>query len=174
MRVGFYGGSANGNEDLHDGVVSLIAGLADLGCDFVYGGGSAGIMGLAAATALTRGASVTGILPPRREGDEAPHPGLTRVEIAASRPDRRARILELADVVVALPGGPGTLEELAEAVNLRRLGFSTVRCAVLNARNFFDPFLRQLDQMIEQGFLRTPRHELVAEVTAARDVVALA
>ncbi|MFF3852422.1 LOG family protein [Micromonospora sp. NPDC002575] len=173
MRVGLYGGAASGRKELHPVVVSLVSALADAGGEFVYGGGADGIMGLAAWTALAHGARVTGILAPPGEGDETPHPGLTRVEVATSRPARRARILALSDVVVALPGGPGTLEEIAEAVNLRRLGLTRARCAVLDAQGFFDPFLRQLDQMAAQGFLRQPRHELVATVATAREVTAL-
>ncbi|MFG1951101.1 LOG family protein [Micromonospora sp. NPDC048830] len=174
MRVGIYAGSAAGTAELRTCVVALIGGLADRGHDFVYGGGSAGIMGLVADTAIARGAPVTGVLPPRREGGESPHRGLTRIETAPDRPTRRARILELSDVVVALPGGPGTLEELAEAVNLRRIGFTTVKCAVFNASGFFDPFLRQLDNMVRSGFLRERRPDLVAEITTACDIEALA
>ncbi|OON27639.1 MULTISPECIES: LOG family protein [unclassified Micromonospora] len=173
MRVGLYGGAASGREELHHAVASLVSALADSGCEFVYGGGADGVMGLAARTALAHGARVTGILAPPGEGDETPHPGLTRVEVATSRPARRARILGLSDVVVALPGGPGTLEEITEAVNLRRLGLTRARCAVLDAQGFFDPFLRQLDQMAAQGFLRQPRADLVATVATARDVAAL-
>ncbi|MFG1849052.1 LOG family protein [Micromonospora carbonacea] len=173
MRVGLYGGAASGHEELHPAVVSLVSALADDGCEFVYGGGADGVMGLAARTALARDARVTGVLAPPGVGDETPHPGLTRVEVTASRPARRARILALSDVVVALPGGPGTLEEITEAVNLRRLGLTRARCAVLDAHGFFDAFLRQLDQMAAQGFLRQPRHELVATVATARDVTAL-
>jgi len=131
--------------------------LALAGCSVVYGGGSAGSMGAVANGALSAGGEVIGILPRFMADLEWGHPGLTQLELVEDMRERKHRLLTGSDAVVALPGGCGTLEELFEAITLKRLGLYFNPIVLLNTRNFYDPLQVFLQQVIAEKFMN-PLH----------------
>jgi hypothetical protein len=140
--------------------------LADSGCSIVYGGGSQGLMGALADGALSRGGEVIGILPRFMADLEWGHPGLTHLDLVEDMRERKHKLLTGSDAVVALPGGCGTLEELFEAITLKRLGLYFNPILLLDTAGFYAPLQAFLGQVIEQKFLN-PEHaqmwSLVAE-----------
>ena len=131
--------------------------LAQAGCSVVYGGGSAGSMGAIADGALAAGGEVIGILPRFMADLEWGHPGLTKLELVEDMRERKHRLLADSDAVVALPGGCGTLEELFEAITLKRLGLYFNPIVLLNTRGFYTPLQGFMQQVIAARFMN-PGH----------------
>jgi uncharacterized protein (TIGR00730 family) len=131
--------------------------LAQEGLALVYGGGNVGLMGVAADAALAAGGKVIGVIPEQLVGWEVAHQGLTRLEIVATMHERKARMFDLSDAFVALPGGFGTLDEMFEMLTWRQLGLGDKPCAFLDVEGFYVPLMAMLGRMVEQGFLR-PGH----------------
>lgn len=142
------------------------AALAREGIDVVYGGGSAGLMGALADAALAGGGRVTGVLPtglfpdgvtasPEREH----HTGTFVLEQVADMHARKARFHALSDAFLVLPGGLGTLEEVAEIATWAQIGIHDRPIGFLDVRGYFDPLLAWLDRAVEEGFLRASTRE---------------
>ncbi len=127
--------------------------LAGAGMTLVYGGGNVGLMGILADAALARGGDVVGVIPQQLVEWEVAHPGLTRLEVVANMHERKARMFDLSDAFVALPGGFGTLDEMFEMLTWRQLGLGDKPCAFLDVEGFFEPLVAQLDRMVEERFL---------------------
>jgi uncharacterized protein (TIGR00730 family) len=149
--------------------------LAGRGIALVYGGTSKGLMGVLADAALEAGGTVTGVINRRLHERGHLHPRLTQHEVAANMRERKARMAELADAFIALPGGLGTLEELLEAATLTQLGDHEKACGVLNVRGFHEPLRTLLATSCEEGFLK-PEHRdmLVIEAGPERLLEGLA
>jgi len=120
----------------------------------VYGGGNVGLMGIVADAALAAGGEVVGVIPEQLVGWEVAHQGLTRLEIVASMHERKARMFDLSDGFIALPGGFGTLDEMFEMLTWRQLGLGDKPCAFLDVDGFYTPLVAMLDRMVEERFLR--------------------
>ena len=144
--------------------------LAEAGCSVVYGGGSTGSMGALADGALARGGEVIGILPRFMADLEWGHPGLTRLEMVDDMQERKRRLLTGSDAVVALPGGCGTLEELFEAITLKRLGLYFNPIVLLDTMDYWQPLDAFLHQVIEQRFMN-PEHAKMWSLAAAPEDV---
>jgi uncharacterized protein (TIGR00730 family) len=159
MRVCVYAASSDhSHPDYTAAAFALGQHLARGGCSVVYGGGSRGSMGAVADGALQAGGEVIGILPRFMADLEWGHAGLTRLELVEDMRERKHRLLTGSDAVVALPGGCGTLEELFEAITLKRLGLYFNPILLLNTRDYWTPLLRFLDeQVIAERFLN-PEH----------------
>jgi len=112
--------------------------LAEAGMGIVYGGSSLGSMGRMAEAALAAGGKVTGVLPQFMDELEWGHRNLTELRVVDDMHERKRTMLELADAVVALPGGCGTLEELFEAITWKRLGLFFGPVVLVNVNGFFD------------------------------------
>ncbi|MCA1714289.1 MAG: TIGR00730 family Rossman fold protein [Gammaproteobacteria bacterium] len=119
----------------------------------VYGGGNVGLMGIAADAALAAVGEVVGVIPQQLVGWEVAHQGLTRLEIVANMHERKARMFDLSDAFVALPGGFGTLDEMFEMLTWRQLGLGDKPCAFLDVDDFFDPLIAMMDRMVAERFL---------------------
>ncbi len=128
--------------------------LARRGLGLVYGGGRVGLMGRIADAVLQAGGSVTGIIPRALLARELAHPRITDLEVTDSMHARKARMAELADAFVALPGGIGTLDELFEIWTWAQLGLHAKPCAWLDVQGYFEPLASFLDRAVAQGFLR--------------------
>ena len=122
-----------------------------------------GLMGFVADAALVAGGNVIGIIPEALAARELAHDDLTGLEIVASMHERKARMSELSDGFIALPGGIGTLEELFEAWTWSQLGLQSKPCALLNVAGYYDHLLAFLDHMTGEGFL-SPIHREMAIV----------
>ena len=158
MRVCVYAASsAKVAPEFHAAARLLGETLAANGCSVVYGGGSQGLMGSLADGALSRGGEVIGILPKFMADLEWGHPGLTHLDLVEDMRERKHKLLTGSDAVVALPGGVGTLEELFEAITLKRLGLYFNPILLLDTNAFYAPLQAFLQQVIEQKFLN-PEH----------------
>ncbi len=132
--------------------------LARAGCEIVYGGSSSGCMGALADAALAAGGRVTGVVPKQLISNERPHQRLTDLEITADMASRKLRMFARSDAIIALPGGTGTLDELLEALTMKRLSYLEHPIAVVNVLRFYDPFVTLLARCIDEGFAdRTQR-----------------
>jgi uncharacterized protein (TIGR00730 family) len=127
--------------------------LAHEGLAVVYGGGNVGLMGIVADAALAAGGEVIGVIPEQLVGWEVAHRGLSRLEVVANMHERKARMFDLSDAFVALPGGFGTLDEMFEMLTWRQLGLGDKPCAFLDVDGFYAPLVAMLDRMVEERFL---------------------
>jgi uncharacterized protein (TIGR00730 family) len=127
--------------------------LAREGLALVYGGGNVGLMGIVADAALAAGGEVIGVIPQQLMRWEVAHTGLTRLEVVANMHERKARMFDLSDAFIALPGGFGTLDEMFEMLTWRQLGLGDKPCAFLDVDGFFEPLMTMLDRMVAERFL---------------------
>lgn len=138
--------------------------LAQNDVTIVYGGGARGLMGALADSALQHGGRVIGVLPHFMSDLEWGHCGLTELRLVNDIHERKRLLIQDVDAVVALPGGCGTLEELFEAITLKRLGLFTKPIVLLNTAGFFDACLQLLEKCIAERFM-DDRHRAIWQVT---------
>jgi hypothetical protein len=151
-------GSNPGNDPVYaEGARAMGAEIARRGLVLVYGGGAVGLMGIVANAALDAGGEVHGVIPRALREKEIGHFGLTRLEVVETMHIRKARMAELSDGFIAMPGGIGTFEELFEIWTWAQLGIHAKPLAFLNVAGFYDPLAAFLDQTVEAGFLK-PTH----------------
>ena len=144
--------------------------LAGAGITIVYGGGAAGSMGALADGALEAGGRVIGILPRFMADLEWGHPGLSDLQLVEDLRTRKHLMLTMSQAAIALPGGSGTLEELLEAITLKRLGLYLNPIVLVNTRGFFDPLLEVLRRAVAEHFMDT-RHLSMWQVVATPDEI---
>ncbi len=168
MRVAVFTGSSSGPDSHALAAATFAAGLATGGVGIVYGGGRVGLMGVVADAALAAGGEVIGVIPGFLVDREVAHLGLSRLEVVANMHERKARMAELADAFVALPGGAGTLDELFEAWTWGQLGLHTKPVALLDVDAFYQPLLDQLSVMTAAGYLDPAYLASVGQVCDAR------
>lgn len=137
------------------------AGLAGREIGIVYGGGRVGLMGALADAALEAGGEVIGVIPQGLVDRELAHPGLTELRIVASLHERKAVMAELSDAFIALPGGLGTLEELAEVTSWAQLELHAKPIGLIDVGDYWDPLLAWLDGAVEAGFLAPDHRRLL-------------
>jgi uncharacterized protein (TIGR00730 family) len=155
----FTGSSAGSNPRYAARAAELARHLATAGIGIVYGGASVGVMGVVADAALDAGGEVLGVIPRDMVGREIAHQGLTRLDVVETMHERKARMAELADGFVALPGGSGTLDELFEAWTWQHLGIHADPVCLYDVDGFWAPFLDLVDGMVEGGFLAADRRD---------------
>lgn len=136
-----------------------------------YGGGSYGLMGCLADSALKLNGKVTGILPRFMEKVEWGHKGLSELILVEDMHERKKRLIQNSDAVVALPGGCGTLEELMEVITLKRLGKFTKPIIILNTRGFYKPLRMLLDSMVKENFMRDEHRAIWTFVDNPSEVI---
>jgi uncharacterized protein (TIGR00730 family) len=167
MRICVYAASSGHCDPAYHAAARELGGrLAAEGCTLVYGGGSSGSMGAVADGALAAGGEVIGILPRFMADLEWGHPGLTRLELVEDMRERKHRLLTGSDAVVALPGGCGTLEELFEAITLKRLGLYFNPILLLDTRGFYRPLVDFMQQVIDARFMN-PEHAAMWQLIAS-------
>ncbi len=172
MNVCVFCGSATGtNPHYADSAGKLGALFAHSGISIIYGGGKIGLMGVLADAAIQAGGSVIGVIPDFLVQREVGHNGITRLEVVSSMHERKQRMAHLADAFVALPGGWGTLEELAETLTWRQLGISHQPVVVLNLFGFFDPLLEQMRKMSDEGFLNPAYRDVLKIANSPEEVL---
>jgi uncharacterized protein (TIGR00730 family) len=131
--------------------------MAARGIGLVYGGGRLGLMGVVADAVMANGGEAFGVIPQALIDLEVAHTGLTSLEIVDSMHTRKARMTELTDAFVAIPGGVGTLDELFEAWSWNALGYHAKPFALLNVNGFWDDMIAFLDHVAVSGFLSPAR-----------------
>lgn len=172
MRVCVYcASSAHCDRAYRDAATALGRRLAEAGCTVVYGGGAVGLMGALANAALAAGGEVVGIIPRFMTEIEWQHPDVVNLEIVEDMRERKHRLLTGSDAVVALPGGSGTLEELFEALTLKRLGLYFNPIVLLDTNGFYQPLQRFMEQIVEQRFMNREHLAMWSLVERVEDVL---
>ncbi len=155
-------GSSPGRNPVHlDAARRAGRTLAGRGLALVYGGGSVGLMGAVADGALEAGGEVVGVIPRALQLRELAHDRLTSLQVVGSMHERKARMAELADAFVALPGGLGTLEELAEILTWAQLGLHAKPCGLLDVDGYYAPLVAFLDHAVAEGFVRAEHRRVI-------------
>lgn len=147
--------------------------LAANGIELVYGGGDVGLMGVIADEMLAAGGSVIGVIPHGLVVREVAHKGLTQQIVVNSMHERKAKMAELADAFVALPGGMGTFDELCEILTWGQLGIHSKPCGILNVSGYFAPLLAMFNHSVAEGFLKTEDRERLLESSDARELLGM-
>jgi uncharacterized protein (TIGR00730 family) len=173
-RIAVYCGSAIGSEPVFaDATRATASALASAGVDVVYGGGRLGLMGLIADSMLELGGKVFGVIPQALVDIEVAHPGLTELHTVANMHERKAKMTELADGFLALPGGIGTLDELFEAWSWNALGYHAKPFCLLNVEGFWDGLIEFVEHAHRSGFLSVQRRRQLLVAQTPEDALKL-
>ncbi len=129
--------------------------------ELVYGAGSVGLMGITADACLQLGGRVIGVIPQFLMDLEVGHKNLSEIYITENMHERKSKMCEISDGVIALPGGYGTLDELFEMLTWSQLGLHEMPIGLLNINNFFDPLLAMVQKMVDEGFLKPENQALI-------------
>ena len=175
MNVCVFCGSSTGLDSVYaDKTRETALLIAEAGHTLVYGGGNIGLMGILADTALEAGGRVVGVIPDFLLSREVGHRGLTELVVVTSMHERKKRMADMADAFIALPGGWGTLDELAEILTWRQLGLIDQPIGLLNVESFFSPLVAQMGTMTAKGFLSPSNLRfLIVENSPAKLLTAL-
>jgi uncharacterized protein (TIGR00730 family) len=153
-RVCVFAGASEGKRVQYvDAAGQLGRVLAERGIGLVFGGGRVGLMGRLADAAMAAGGEVIGVIPESLHLREIGHDGVTELHRVGSMHERKAKMAELADAFIALPGGLGTLDETFEMWTWAQLGFHRKPIGLLDVANYWDPLIAMLDRMVEEGFV---------------------
>ena len=155
MKVCVFCGSGAGHNPIYAAAAKELAAMfCKNNISLVYGGGNVGLMGILADEVLRNQGNVIGIIPDFLVQQEVAHHGITRLEIVKSMHERKKRMADLADAFIALPGGWGTLDELAEILTWKQLKLIHQPIGLLNTNFFFDHLIMQMELMVSSGFLK--------------------
>ena len=149
----FCGSSDSVHADYLTAARSMGLTLAERRIRLIYGGGKTGLMGAVANGALEAGGEVVGVIIPSMNTSSLAYDGLTRMDVPPDMHARKARMHELADGYIALPGGFGTFDELFETVTWAQTGAHEKPMGLLNVRNYYAPLLAAIDHAVQEGFI---------------------
>jgi uncharacterized protein (TIGR00730 family) len=166
-RLAVYCGSAPGSDEVFaEATRATASAMVGRGVDLVYGGGRLGLMGLVADSVLAEGGRVYGVIPAALVDLEVAHTGVTELFHVANMHERKAKMTDLADAFLALPGGIGTLDELFEAWSWNVLGYHAKPFCLLNVGGFWDGLIQFMDHATQSGFLsESRRRQLLVAAT---------
>lgn len=173
--VAVFCGSAAGNHpDYAAAATAMGAALAARNIRLVYGGGQVGLMGTVADAVLASGGTVTGVIPTALFDRELGHTGVTDLRVVTTMHERKLVMSSEADAFIALPGGPGTLEEITEQWTWAQLGYHNKPCALVNVNGYFDALVDQISHMVDEGFVSEAHANMViVEEDAERALTAI-
>lgn len=161
-RICVFCGSSSGNDPTYaEAAKKLGAALARRGLELVYGGGTVGLMGTVANAALAAGGRVIGVIPKALQLRELAHVKLSSLHVTGSMHERKAKMAELSQGFIALPGGLGTLEEFAEIVTWAQLGIHARPCGLLDVKGYYRPLVALLDHSVKEGFVSPLHRQLI-------------
>ena len=163
--------SAKINKVYFDAAEKLADYLVNENIEVVFGGGSFGLMGKLADTMIAKGGSIIGIMPRFMKDVEWCHPKLTELHLTETMHERKQKFLENIDGLIALPGGCGTLEELLEAITLKRLGLFTKPVVILNTNGYYEPLKQMLDKCIEENFMSEAHRNMWMFVNKPEEII---
>jgi len=173
-RMAVYCGAAMGTDPRHaDLARRLGTRMAERGVALVYGGAHRGLMGVVADAVLAGGGEAYGVIPQALVDLEVAHRGLTELHVVTTMHERKAKMTELTDAFVAIPGGIGTLDELFEAWSWHALGYHAKPFALLAEDGFWDPLLAFLDGAENAGFISAARRAQLKVATAPDQAIDL-
>ncbi len=152
---GVFCGSAFGNEHIYKQETErLISYLVQNGNRIIYGGGKVGLMGHVADITIQNKGEIVGVMPKHLVDKEIAHKGLKELVVVESMHQRKFKIAEMSDVFLALPGGPGTLEEVIEQWTWGQLGVHVKPCIFYNINGYFAPLIEFFKKMVDSGFMK--------------------
>ena len=155
-----YCGSSKGHNPIYEAEAkALMQAFKKYDCKLIFGAGSVGIMGVLADEYLRLGGHVIGVIPSFMEPWEVKHKGIQECYVTETMHSRKQKMAELADGVIALPGGFGTLDELFEMLTWKQLDLHQMPISILNTNGYYDHLLAQLQHMVDEGFLKSPNLE---------------
>jgi uncharacterized protein (TIGR00730 family) len=161
-RITVFCGSSQGNDEIYKLQATLLGQtLAKQNIELVYGGANVGLMGAVADGVLSEGGKVIGVLPDFLRSKEIAHKGLTELIFVESMHERKNKMNDLCDGVIALPGGFGTLEEFFEMLTWAQLGLHKKPIAILNIEGFYDDLLNLVQKMVDKGFLKEVNQKML-------------
>jgi uncharacterized protein (TIGR00730 family) len=173
-QLAVYCGSAMGSEPVFaDAARETAAAMARHGVNLVYGGGRLGLMGLIADSVLENGGKVFGVIPQALVDIEVAHPSVTELTVVETMHERKAKMTELADAFLALPGGIGTLDELFEAWSWNALGYHKKPFCLLNVAGYYDGLIDFVDHASASGFMSPPRRAQLLVASTAEEALHL-
>ncbi|ENH96267.1 hypothetical protein J416_11632 [Gracilibacillus halophilus YIM-C55.5] len=156
----YCGSSIGASEEYRQGAIDLGKEIARRGITLVYGGASVGLMGVIADTVLKEGGEAIGVIPTVLGDKEIAHQQLTTLYTVDSMHERKAKMAELADGFIAMPGGPGTMEEFFEMFTWAQIGIHQKPIGLLNLHHYYDPMSHLLDHMVSEGFMQQANRDL--------------
>lgn len=157
----FCGSSPGSEPQFEEQAYALGATLAEKKIGLVYGGAKVGLMGAVANGTLDKGGRVTGVLPHFLRSKEIAHESLTELILVESMHERKTKMHELCDGIIALPGGFGTLEELFEMLTWAQLGLHKKPIGILNTNGFYNELLALIQTMVNKGFLKKLNQDML-------------
>ena len=161
-RIAVFCGSSKGfSEDYSKQAILLGEYFSRNQIGMVYGGGKIGIMGVIADTMIAHQGEVIGVIPGLLKHEEVAHQKITQMIVTKKMSKRKVKISKLVDGYIALPGGHGTLDEIFEALTLGQLQIEKKAIGILNTNNFFHHTLKQLDHMVQEGFLKQENRDMI-------------
>ena len=166
----FAASSSRVNNEHELAAASLGSLLAKAGIDIVFGGGGIGLMKKLADAVIENGGRITGVIPLFMKEEGWGHHGLNETITTSDMSERKKRMFEMADAIVALPGGMGTLEELTEAITLKQLSLFDGPIIILNTLGYYNSLLDFIDHMIDNNFMRI-EHRGIWEVVSTPEEV---
>ena len=171
-RVVVYCGANVGNNPAYKAAAEEVGRtLAEQGIGLVYGGGGVGLMGVVADAALAAGGEVIGVIPEALKALEVEHKNLSSMHVVPDMHSRKAMMLGLADAVIAMPGGFGTLDELFEALTWSQLDYHRKLCGVLNVAGYYDHLLAWVKHSVDAGLVKAVNMELIVAADNIADVL---
>ncbi|MBL0738215.1 TIGR00730 family Rossman fold protein [Flavobacterium sp. GN10] len=171
-RITVFCASSFGTEKIYEEQATALGKtLAEQNIELVYGGANVGLMGAVADGALNAGGKVIGVLPNFLRSKEIAHLGLTELILVESMHERKTKMNDLCDGVIALPGGFGTLEELFEMLTWAQLGLHKKPIAILNVNGFYDSLITLLQTMTEKGLLKEVNREMLLVSDSIEDLL---
>jgi uncharacterized protein (TIGR00730 family) len=172
-RVTVFCGSSAGTDDIYAQQATLLGQtLAQKNIELVYGGANVGLMGAVANGALSAGGKVIGVLPQFLKTKEIAHEQLTELILVETMHERKAKMNELSDGVIALPGGFGTMEELFEMLTWSQLGLHKKPIGLLNTNGFYDAMNVLTQTMVSKGFLKESYQQMLLTSDKIDDLLA--
>jgi uncharacterized protein (TIGR00730 family) len=167
-----YCGSSKGHNPVYEAEAkALMQAFKKYDCKLIFGAGSVGIMGVLADEYLRLGGHVIGVIPSFMEPWEVKHKGIQECYVTETMHSRKQKMAELADGVIALPGGFGTLDELFEMLTWKQLDLHQMPISILNTNGYFDHLIAQLQHMVNEGFLKSPNLEALQVETNPETLV---
>lgn len=155
MKITVFLGSSTGNSPVYEKAAEeLGTWIGQNGHTLVYGGASVGLMGILADAVLSHNGKVIGIMPEFMIDGHKNHASLTEFRVAKDMAERKKMLLDEGDAFIAMPGGPGTLEEISDAISSLRLRLFDKPCLLYNLNHYYDPLKKMFKQMISSGFVQ--------------------
>ncbi|MFC0523780.1 TIGR00730 family Rossman fold protein [Pontibacillus salicampi] len=157
----FCGSNVGASEQYKQGAIELGKVLAARNIALVYGGSSVGLMGVLADTVLENGGDAIGVIPKKLVEKEVAHQKLTDLLVVDTMHDRKAKMAELSDAFITLPGGAGTMEEFFEVYTWAQIGIHQKPFGLLNIKGYYTPLIHLFDHMVQEEFLTQENRNMV-------------